>query len=224
MPDYSDLDPSLLKASISYGDRLKESITTELYTTGTPTAANQIQRSIMYEDGTLKESIATAAGLKASWLLSGAAPVASTGKLLQVARVAGGKVSTTNAMPADNTIPQNTEGVEIMTLAFTPLSATSTLYIDVYSGMGATLNQYSVLALFVDSDADAVAGTSITADVSSRSSGRFLYKVASASTSARTYKVRGGKTSGTFQNYATNADNYGGVAALSWVEIMEVEA
>ena len=96
MPDYSDLDPSLLKASISYGDRLKESITTELYTTGTPTAANQIQRSIMYEDGTLKESIATATGLKASWLLSGAAPVASTGDTYQFAIIADQQASGTS--------------------------------------------------------------------------------------------------------------------------------
>ena len=71
MADYSDLDPTALRRSVSDGTRLKKSITTDLYTGGTPTAANQVKRSIMYADGTLKESIANASGLKPSWLVAG---------------------------------------------------------------------------------------------------------------------------------------------------------
>jgi hypothetical protein len=73
--DYSDLDPTALRASLSDGTRLKKSITTDLYTSGTPTAANQVKPSIMYPSGTLKESVANAAGLKPSWLIAGAVAV-----------------------------------------------------------------------------------------------------------------------------------------------------
>jgi len=70
--DYSDLDPTALRASLSDGTRLKKSITTDLYTGGTPSAANQVKRSIMYADGTLKESVTYADGtLKPSWLIAG---------------------------------------------------------------------------------------------------------------------------------------------------------
>jgi hypothetical protein len=60
--DYSDLDPAALRASLSDGTRLKKSITTDLYTGGTPSAANQVKPSIMYADGTLKESVTYADG------------------------------------------------------------------------------------------------------------------------------------------------------------------
>lgn len=68
MTDYSDLVPADLKESLSDGVNLKPSITTDQYTGGTPTNANQVKKSICYTDGTLKESICTANGLKASVL------------------------------------------------------------------------------------------------------------------------------------------------------------
>ena len=71
MADYTDLIPANLRASVSDGTNLKPSITTTAYGGGTPSAANEVKRSIMYADGTLKESIADADGLKASWLLPG---------------------------------------------------------------------------------------------------------------------------------------------------------
>lgn len=72
MADYSDLDPTTLRRSLSDGTRLKKSITTALYTGGTPSAANQVKPSIMYPDGTLKESVTYADGtLKPSWLIAG---------------------------------------------------------------------------------------------------------------------------------------------------------
>lgn len=84
MADYSDLVPAYLRPSVSDGTRLKPSITTSNYSGGTPSAANEVKPSLMYADGTLKESVADAVGLKASWLLAGSprppntAPVASS--------------------------------------------------------------------------------------------------------------------------------------------------
>jgi hypothetical protein len=60
-----------------------------------------------------------------------AAKVAS-GAVVQVVNAVTGSVSTgTTIIPADDTIPQITEGNEYMTLAVTPLSATNKLRIDV---------------------------------------------------------------------------------------------
>ena len=91
MADYSDLDPTALRASLSDGTNLKKSITTALYTSGTPSAANQVKPSIMYADGTLKESITYADGtLKPSWLIhGGAAPVDTTSFITTWASTAG---------------------------------------------------------------------------------------------------------------------------------------
>ena len=48
------------------------------------------------------------------------------GQVLQVVNYqTGALASGTTTMPTDNTIPQNTEGTEFMTLAITPRSASS---------------------------------------------------------------------------------------------------
>ena len=58
-------------------------------------------------------------------------------------------------MPYDNTIPQITEGREVMTLAITPTSASSLLKIEVIlQGSISNHAQYQI-ALFQDSTADA---------------------------------------------------------------------
>lgn len=55
MADYSDLDPSILKASLTDGNgNLKPSITTSSYTGGIPSSAADLKASIRYPDGRLK--------------------------------------------------------------------------------------------------------------------------------------------------------------------------
>ena len=225
MADYSDLDPAALRASLSDGTRLKKSITTDLYTGGTPSAANQVKPSIMYADGTLKESITYADGtLKPSWLIAGGGGGVAGGKLLQMTRTAIGKSSTTAVIPADDTIPQSTEGLEIYSASFTPLSATSTIVMSIDSGVSRSVNGWVTFALFVDSETDAFAsgdvyfGNSFAVETFA-----LRHSVASGSTSARTYKIRFGPTSGTAYNYTATEDDAGGVDYLTNITIMEVE-
>lgn len=97
MADYTDLDPTLLRASVSDGTNLKPSLTTSSYAGGTPAAAADLKPSIAYADGTLKESIADADGVKANWLLVGSArpPAVASATLTEIASVtAGSSVST----------------------------------------------------------------------------------------------------------------------------------
>ncbi len=144
------------------------------------------------------------------------------GQLLQITRTTFGKVSTTAVIPADDTIPQITEGLEVYSAAFTPLSSTSTLYFAIDSNIvGSTLANHTA-ALFVDTTADAIAAKNVYTGANLEQM-YMLFSVASGSTSARTYKVRMGPSTGTFQNYRTTEDDAGGSDELSALIIMEVE-
>ncbi len=148
--------------------------------------------------------------------------------VLQVVNVTDGAVATaTTLMPIDDTIPQNTEGTEFMSLEITPISATSKLVImvnavvSVYNG-----NIQTTCALFVDSTAGALAASAIYPYYSTNQRAERLtlnHVVTSGSTSARTYKVRMGPE--TTETITFNGENgariFGGVSNSS-ITIMEI--
>jgi hypothetical protein len=143
------------------------------------------------------------------------------GKVLQVVKTQTGAVATgTTTVPIDDTIPQNTEGDEYMTLAVTPKSASSRLRVDVvwhggHSTAGATV---IAVSLFRDSAADALAVGADRAEVASSVQNiAFSHDMASPGTSATTFKVRaGGEDAGTTTfNGQGGARIYGGVLASS---------
>lgn len=150
---------------------------------------------------------------------------ASGGKFLQQVSFDTGAVATgTTTIPQDNTIPQNTEGTEFMTLAITPLSATSTLIIEAGGFFGSVGANEICFALFQDSVANALGCIEQGYLVTSVSFLTLNVKQASASTTLRTYKIRcGGHAAGTitFNGY-NGARLYGGVLN-SYIRITEVE-
>jgi hypothetical protein len=151
---------------------------------------------------------------------------ASSGKLAQAvtaSSVTSG--STTANIPFDDTIPQNTEGLEILTLAITPTNASSTLQITAtvtVSGGGLV----SVAgALFVDSTANAIAANLNTVG----GNGYFSFltvaaSISAGSTSARTYKFRiGNSTSGTvYYNRWATGDLYSTAGPETRITILEI--
>lgn len=145
---------------------------------------------------------------------------------LQIVNVTDSAFATgTTVMVNDDTIPQNTEGDEVMTLAITPQSATSKLKIDVtYFGASNSAGGVGMaVALFQDSTADALAsimqqtsGANETVAIS------FTHFMTSGTTSATTFKVRGGGLAGTHTfNGAAAARIFGGVASSS-ITITEI--
>ncbi len=148
------------------------------------------------------------------------------GKVLQqVSSLYTTYTSTGTTIPIDNTIPQNTEGLEVTTLAITPESATSKLHIQAWVYGGSSAAAYVMGALFVDSTADAI-GAIAQHKPTAWSSGSIYFAtvVDSSSTVARTYKLRAGTNSGTFYiNGSHSARTFGGVATSGLV-ITEVEA
>jgi hypothetical protein len=146
---------------------------------------------------------------------------------LQQVSVDTGAVATgTTVMPMDDTIPQNTEGDEYMTLAITPLSASSSLIIEVTAFLTVSnAAQYVSGAIFKDADANALgAGAIWIAVLSEMHNLKFSIKVASGSTAARTYKFRAGRDTGAGTvsfNGRGGSRRFGGVCASS-IRITEV--
>ncbi len=137
----------------------------------------------------------------------------------------GTRASGSTTIPQDNTIPQNNEGDEYMTLAITPKSSTNVLKVDVtgfFYKSGAAGNIVAVL--FRDSTANAVACMSTYDAGGVANNIKFSYYVVAGSTSATTFKVRAGAdTSGVVFNGQSAASYYGGVIA-STITITEYKA
>ena len=96
--------------------------------------------------------------------LNGSVPKASdlglnvTGTVLQVQNFqTGSGLTTTTTIPYDDTIPQITEGGEVMTLNITPTSASSKLLITVITHLSGSVNAIFTTALFEGTTANALA-------------------------------------------------------------------
>lgn len=133
--------------------------------------------------------------------------------------------STATTIPADNTIPQSTEGAEGMTSTFTPTSATSKLCIWYGAMLGSSSASASgALCLFKDSETDArdVTPSYISNGGANEVAG--YYEMTSGTTSAITFKLRFGASGGTtYFNSLSGTGLYGGVAP-AFIKVIEVEA
>jgi hypothetical protein len=139
----------------------------------------------------------------------------------QVARSVTGAVSTgTTTIPVDDTIPQNTEGTEFMSVSITPKSSASTLAITVTFCCANSAADLVTAALFQDSTADALGAASVYIPLANMNTQiTFRFFKTSATTSATTFKVRAGpSTTGTMTfNGSAGGRLFGGVFSSSIV-------
>mgnify|MGYP003117332614 CR=1 len=150
----------------------------------------------------------------------------TAGTIIQVVNVqTGALVTGTTVMPMDDTIPQNGEGVQVMTLAITPTHASNKLLITVNSFLAHSFNGEIAMtaALFQDSTAGALAATSTTGAVNQAMNISLTHFMAAGTTNATTFKVRAGDShSGTLSfNGQSGARRHGGVGASS-ITITEI--
>lgn len=132
----------------------------------------------------------------------------------------------TTTIPLDDTIPQNTEGTEFMTLAITPKSATNILVIEVVmvGSVNATTNLIG--ALFQDSTANALAASTIV----SLNTGNSIvlplrHTMAAGTTSATTFKFRaGGSAASTVTFNGRDGGRLFGAITKSSIVITEYKA
>jgi len=148
------------------------------------------------------------------------------GAVLQVVNTQTGAVATgTTTIPIDDTIPQNTEGTEFMTLAITPKSATNKLKITVIAGVNPNGNLAVAGALFQDSTANAIAASVNSHPVAGAADTVVIvHYMTAGTTSSTTFKFRAGPSSAgtvTF-NGAAGGRYFGGVFASS-ITIEEIQ-
>ena len=122
-------------------------------------------------------------------------------------------------IPFDDTIPQNTEGTEVLTLAITPTKATVLLKIEYVTIVDFGAYQGFTVGLFQDTTANALCATCITNGAQGCTfTIPLIYNMVAGTTSATTFKIRVGSSSGNTWNLnsATLGTRiFGGVAGTT---------
>jgi hypothetical protein len=144
-----------------------------------------------------------------------------TGKVIQIStNQTAAHATSTSATPHDNTIPQSNEGLEVLTLAFTPTSSSNKLIITANIMHGDPTGANMALALFQDSGTDAIAATS--QNNPNMATGSLIHVMTAGTTSETTFKLRIGPSSS--HNYylnGTSAQHFS-TAAASTIIIQEI--
>jgi len=137
------------------------------------------------------------------------------GGVAQIQTTVSSAVATGTALiPADDTIPQITEGDQYLTQAITPINASSLLEIDVVLVLSSNSTGRMAVALFQDATANALAVVgSFIGSTGTEFTIPLKFFVTAGTTSATTFRVRAGMQNAgtTTLNGATGARTYGGV-------------
>lgn len=176
----------------------------------------------------VSDSNKTKKALASDFMYVPSASNALAGSVVQVVNTQDGAVATTTTvMPCDDSIPQNTEGGQFMTLAITPTSATNKLKIDVviFGGEASNVSNMWAAALFQDSTAGALAAgaSRIDSAILWPDGIHFTHYMDAGTTSSTTFKVRAGMDqAGTFSFNGASGRSLGGVMASS-ITITEIK-
>jgi len=112
-----------------------------------------------------------------------------------VSTVSNTESTGTATFPADDTIPQNTEGTEFITCAITPTSATNRLRIFYRAQSSSSAAGTVVTALFQDSNADALCTSfEVNGSVNATRQCIINFDMVAGTTSETTFKIRKGAT------------------------------
>lgn len=144
--------------------------------------------------------------------------------------------SLSTVIPHDDTIPQITEGTEIVTASLTPKSITNRIRVTFsgqVNGVAGAVEQVAIVALFQDAAVDALfakfasvmdtSGSSSNIAIERGQSLDFVFEYVPATLSAITLRVRAGANAGSIRfNGVVAARRYGGVskATLTLEEIV----
>lgn len=147
--------------------------------------------------------------------------------LVQVVSTQTGAVATgTTLLPADNSIPQITEGNEYLTQTITPTNAANKLLISVSLCISTSSIGHIVGALFQDSGANALAAAAqLPQGAGNMIQLNFSHTMVAGTTSATTFRVRAGASAAgttTFNGFS-GGRILGGVASSS-ITITELKA
>lgn len=141
---------------------------------------------------------------------------AGTGDVVQQVNVVDKVYSTHSGnIPVDDTIPQISEGAEILSLSITPTSASNVLIFDYNVTLAS--GGHLTFALFQNPTADAIYATSFDAPSNLMYTPSFKYLQVAGTTSPTTFSIRAGRPPPLTAIFAINGIDlgrrYGGVAA-----------
>jgi hypothetical protein len=195
--------------------------------TGTTITTDAIVGQSASTTGTVYGVSVTTGTIGGAGLASGAVTFSkvATGFPVQVVGTDFSAVATgTTIIPFDDTIPQITEGIEFMTQAITPKSATNTLYVDATIMLSSSVAGNIQCAIFQDATANALAAIdnyelTATAPVVLKIS----LKLTAGTTSSTTFRMRAGSDQAgtTTFNGSGGVRKYGGIT-ISSMRITEV--
>lgn len=149
------------------------------------------------------------------------------GTVLQVQNSSTSSVLTgTATIPLDDTIPQNTEGFQILSVSITPKSASNKLKISINTFLmnsNASSNTHQ-MALFQDSNANAIAATCQANGTQFMTQMSLIHYMTAGTTSSTTFNVRVGNNAAgtTTVNGSAGARLYGGVG-MSSITVEEIQ-
>lgn len=147
------------------------------------------------------------------------------GETIQIVNYQTGAVSSWTAIiPDDDTIPQNYEGNQVMTLAITPTNAANKLKIDVVVHIANNGGGWpNVAALFQDSIQSALACSFCSNDTNQTIPLKFTHFMTAGTGVATTFKIRvGASGGGCTVNGRSGGRRYGGRVASS-ITITEIQ-
>jgi len=152
--------------------------------------------------------------------------VRRTGDIVQEVNVStGAYASSATAIPFDDTIPQITEGVEVMTAALTPTSAINKALISVTAHLSSSTAAHLSAALFKDAVANAIAMGDMAHAADYMAAITFSHEEKPVGTTSQiTYRLRAGAHAGSISfNGTAGARKFGGVLSSS-ITVKEVFA
>lgn len=159
--------------------------------------------------------------------VSSAMADSDVGRVVQVVATQTGAVATgTTTIPADDTIPQITEGNEYLTQTITPTSASNVLMITVSISASNSGIGHIVAALFQDATANALAAAAqLPTSAGNMVQLTFTHRMTAGTTSATTFRVRvGGSAAGTTTLNGFSGNRFLGGVAASSITVTELRA
>lgn len=158
--------------------------------------------------------IAVGAGLTLSGGTLSSSAVAATGSVINsVYAEYTSNATISTAIPLDNTIPQNTEGVQILSASITPSATANKVRVHFVGYGGNSAGVGSIIsALFRGAGANAICSSvTTTGGANHRSVVAFSFEDSPATTSATTYTIRVGPNTGSMAlNGVDGVPNLGG--------------
>jgi len=155
-----------------------------------PTGANIVTRA---EDRMLIVSRAGAGWRVYNYMRADGTPVAPGCAIDRAYAEYTASTGLTTVIPADDTIPQNTEGTQILTASITPKSTTNRLRVRFQAQISAAAAAYACAALFLNSNASSVAAsTAFVAAANNISTLTIEHEFVPGATTSQTLNVRVG--------------------------------